>query len=532
MRIHTSHKKFVLRRIITLSFFIVLNFYSCLIQAQIFDTDKIIDTSTGGLISQRWASIAVDKNGVIAVAWIDRTVNDQILIFGKSTDRGETFMKSIIDSNILGILDTREATKIMFDYQGNIWITYQYISYDLGTGYLYITKSTDGGITFTQPINMGAFYSIYQQAMTADSLGNIFVLWKIGDGKLRCTKIIGGNIDNRRTTIIEVGDLLVGSCPNVVVEKGGQNIYCVMEGGVDSDSDMVYTYKLFLLKSSNGGASFSNPSQIDTSVIISTDQTAPNIIISQNDTYIYLTWDEKQVNKNYNIYFSKSSDRGNSFFSPVKINSGNESSVLSSICESHAGLSITWLKVGSVANKQDVYFSNSTDNGFTFSPDIVVGNPAFRPFNQFPYGIASDDSGYSYIIFIDNRYGNENYRLFLSRAKFDGVNDLEIDDNYIPKEITLYQNYPNPFNLSTNIKYSLNKEGKVKLEIFGVLGNKISTLIDKEQSPGIYKIQFDGSNISAGVYFFTLIFENIRITKKFILLTQVDRLAKQPTTFA
>jgi len=88
----------------------------------------------------------------------------------------------------------------------------------------------------------------------------------------------------------------------------------------------------------------------------------------------------------------------------------------------------------------------------------------------------------------------------------------------LPSDFLLYQNYPNPFNPTTIIKYIIPKTSHVKLIIHNALGEEITTLINKFQNIGSYKINFDGSNYSSGVYFYSLIIDKNIITKKFILL--------------
>ena len=67
-----------------------------------------------------------------------------------------------------------------------------------------------------------------------------------------------------------------------------------------------------------------------------------------------------------------------------------------------------------------------------------------------------------------------------------------VDAQKIPKSYYLNQNYPNPFNPGTVIEYGLPKASRIKLEIYNILGQKVMTLLDKEQSPGTYKMAWDG----------------------------------------
>jgi len=93
-------------------------------------------------------------------------------------------------------------------------------------------------------------------------------------------------------------------------------------------------------------------------------------------------------------------------------------------------------------------------------------------------------------------------------------------NNYInPENYKLAQNFPNPFNPKTQIKYEINKKSQVTIKVFNILGVEIETLVESNQQPGSYKIEFDGSNISSGIYFYSLYIDGIPIdTKKMILI--------------
>jgi hypothetical protein len=88
----------------------------------------------------------------------------------------------------------------------------------------------------------------------------------------------------------------------------------------------------------------------------------------------------------------------------------------------------------------------------------------------------------------------------------------------IPKSYSLEQNYPNPFNPSTTIKYALPQSGKVTLEIFNVLGEKVLTLLDAEQGAGYHQVIFKSSGLSSGVYIYRLSACTYTASKKMIIL--------------
>ncbi len=73
-----------------------------------------------------------------------------------------------------------------------------------------------------------------------------------------------------------------------------------------------------------------------------------------------------------------------------------------------------------------------------------------------------------------------------------------------PEQYSLSHNFPNPFESVTEIGYSLKNAGNVNLTVFNVLGEKISELISEYQDAGDYKIKFDGTNLTEGIYFYKI----------------------------
>ena len=88
----------------------------------------------------------------------------------------------------------------------------------------------------------------------------------------------------------------------------------------------------------------------------------------------------------------------------------------------------------------------------------------------------------------------------------------------IPLQYRLEQNYPNPFNPVTNLEFAISKTGYVTLKIYDVLGKEIRTLLNEIKQPGIYKVEFDGSSLSSGIYFYTINTQGFTDTKRMVLL--------------
>ncbi|MFA7710994.1 MAG: T9SS type A sorting domain-containing protein, partial [Candidatus Neomarinimicrobiota bacterium] len=83
----------------------------------------------------------------------------------------------------------------------------------------------------------------------------------------------------------------------------------------------------------------------------------------------------------------------------------------------------------------------------------------------------------------------------------------------------LNQNFPNPFNPTTTISYTIPKSGNVTLKVFNMLGHEVATLVDGYNNANqAYSIEFDGTSLSSGVYFYTLTFDNKTVSKKMVLM--------------
>ncbi len=90
---------------------------------------------------------------------------------------------------------------------------------------------------------------------------------------------------------------------------------------------------------------------------------------------------------------------------------------------------------------------------------------------------------------------------------------LEISRTY-----KLEQNYPNPFNPVTYLEFEISQLGFVSLKVYDILGKEVKTLVNEIKQPGIYQVEFDGSNLASGAYFYTINTQGFTDTKRMILL--------------
>jgi len=90
----------------------------------------------------------------------------------------------------------------------------------------------------------------------------------------------------------------------------------------------------------------------------------------------------------------------------------------------------------------------------------------------------------------------------------------------IPTNSQLKQNYPNPFNPTTSIKFKVQSLKNVKLNVYDITGKEIAELVNEKLSAGEYEYQFNGNNLSSGIYFYSLFINGDLIDTKRMMLVK------------
>jgi len=98
------------------------------------------------------------------------------------------------------------------------------------------------------------------------------------------------------------------------------------------------------------------------------------------------------------------------------------------------------------------------------------------------------------------------------------LTDIDGNDAGIINKYKLSQNYPNPFNPQTRINYNIPTNSNVELVVYNTLGQKVKTLVNKQQVAGKYIVTFDASNLASGVYFYKIKSKDFTKIKKMVLL--------------
>ena len=179
----------------------------------------------------------------------------------------------------------------------------------------------------------------------------------------------------------------------------------------------------------------------------------------------------------------------------------------------------------------ELYFGN--DYGYT-NGLVALYIPGWIYTAWYPttFSIANAPDLFNRIKIVVQLYGTKDVEVFFDVLAMNrgGADPDIVIDNFedttvpveeeasVPTNFKLFQNYPNPFNPETKIRFELSSTKFVKLQVFDALGREVETLVNEEKFPGKYEIQFNGSQLSSGIYYYQLIVGDFISTKKMQLI--------------
>lgn len=138
-------------------------------------------------------------------------------------------------------------------------------------------------------------------------------------------------------------------------------------------------------------------------------------------------------------------------------------------------------------------------------------------------GSSSWSLGYSYpvgtrinVLYYDELLAGTDLGLFAFFGSGGAISIIE--SAKLPTNFNLLQNYPNPFNPTTIIEFIIPSNEYISLKVYDILGNEIATLVNEAKQAGRYKVSFNASNLSSGVYLYKLHFRNKAISRKMLLI--------------
>ena len=185
---------------------------------------------------------------------------------------------------------------------------------------------------------------------------------------------------------------------------------------------------------------------------------------------------------------------------------------------------IVWNQNRGINNNVDnliTVFNDESDNELVNNNYVDFGQDV-KPINSLKSIFSGKNpKGIWRLKIIDLYNGNIGFLYGWGLRLNNATNATGVEDNYSntsPSVYNLEQNYPNPFNPITTISYSLPKASNVKLTIYNLLGQEVTTLVNSFNQAGKHSIKFNAANLASGVYFYSIKADGFVSSKKLILL--------------
>ncbi len=155
------------------------------------------------------------------------------------------------------------------------------------------------------------------------------------------------------------------------------------------------------------------------------------------------------------------------------------------------------------------------------SDEDLVCNAIFRQGLIYQYSLSDKDKASKCFTSIINKYPNN--KLVKQAKNHLGYMDMEVKAILADSSANTIggfstESYPNPFNPTTMINYTLPTDEKVVIKVYDILGKEVAELVNEQKAAGTYRVQFDGSNLSSGIYLYSITAGKYHQTKKIMLV--------------
>ncbi len=314
----------------------------------------------------------------------------------------------------------------------------------------------------------------------------------------RDNKVGGGGVNYAQLQFNADGSSgpFVVTSPNTNVSWAGNSVQTITWNVANTNNAPVNCSTVNILLSTDGGQTFSTTLIANTPNDGSEDVTIPNTPSTTARIKVEAV--------------------GNIFFDVSNVNFTIDQEVpvelISFTAErTDAGVELNW-KTATETNNSGFTIERSRDEENFVQISFISGK-----------GTTTEVTSYNYL---DTGIETGKYYYRLKQIDFDGTSkylNVVLVDVGLPKQFELSQNHPNPFNPSTTIKFQLPVDANVKIGLYNSIGQKVSELLNSDLSGGVHEVTFDGSNLSSGIYYYTMNAfgkdgKNFSSTKKMILI--------------
>jgi len=464
--------------------------------------------------SQSFPAIAVRQDGSFITTWEDFRNRRKEIFFQQFSQNGTP-----IDSN--KYIDFNTSTKYRPDIatsnnDGFILTWYEYRS----PRYEIIAQRYDAfGVSLDDPFivstnNIGTH--CYVPSIASNRSGEFVIAWYqyVNSAYKIFAQLYNANGDTVGSNISVNSDSInsVNYFPKVGIDSTGGFAIVWQSNALSTGTD----YDILMQRYDSSGLALGD------NFIINDDTTNaaqynPDITVDASGVAI-VAWDDRR-NPN-NIYYQRFLNIGSiAGFSVEGSNTiiSNETQYCSNIrveMNNQQDFVISFSKYNN--GSSDIFFKAFNNDGSEHS-DIVVASTNTDRQQIYPDMAFAGDKIYN--TWQDNHLYGVGYDIYANVFDWsDVVAGTESIQSTIPVDYNLSQNYPNPFNPTTNINFALPNHTKVKIDIFNALGQKVYTLLNSTKSAGKHTVEFNGSNIASGIYYYRIQAGNFNQVKKMILM--------------
>ncbi len=485
-------KKFVYTLVLALIIHCTLNIENCSAQWQpdVRLTNNPAYSYTSG--SNTW-SVAANGN-VIHIVWADFRDGKFEIYYKRSTDAGVSWgTDTRLTNNNADDMQSPSVT-VSGSFVHVVWCEQHAGNYDI-----YYKRSIDAGISwgaqtqFTTDITWSTAPSL---AVTGSVVNVVWNDNRDGNWEIYYKRSTDAGV-SWGTNVRLTNDTTDSEAPSVAVS--GQIVHVAW-------LDEYYTslMEIYYKRSTDGGVSWGTKVRL---TFDSAKSLFPCIAVSGSDVHV-VWYDQRDGNRE--IYYKRSTDVGITWGVDTRLTNNTSFSKLPSVAVSGSVVHIVWEEERD--GNQEIYYKRSTDAGITWGADTRLTNNT----SSSEYPSVAVYGSVVHVVWEDTRDG-VNPEIYYKRNPTGNVGIQNISTE-TPSKYSLSQNYPNPFNPITNVKFSIVNTGEVKLTVYDIVGREVQTLVNERLQPGTYEASFDGSTLNSGVYFYKLITDGFKETKRMILI--------------
>lgn len=454
-------------------------------------------------LEERVSAITCDNNAVYITGW-SFTPSRDILTVKYDAVTGELLWAKTYAGTGNG---GDYGYAIAVDAAGNVYVTGRS---DIGGAQKYTTLKYDaaGNMVPGWPsVYIGGLSTVFDQAQAVkvDNSGNVYVTGKSGSagfedyltlrinsgGIVDWAKKYNGNLNGEDNAVA------------LVLDNSQANVYVA---GFSFRSGGVQDYFTIRYSAATGD---SNASAVYNGPIASTDRLTAMTIDNLNN--VYVTGFSSGSGTGFDYATVKYNAALQQQWVQRTTNSGSDFPQSIAVDNASGKVYVTGSSIGSGTGYD--YLTISYESDGTLSWEKRDNGSASQ--NDYASGIVVGDTDRVFVTGSANFTGTGVAFYTLRYSEF---NSIEPISGIIPLSFALKQNYPNPFNPATTIRFDISKSSFVTVSVFDVTGRELEVLASENVKAGEYRVVWDASKYSSGIYFYTLTAGDFRQTKKMMLI--------------